>query len=100
MYVADDTRDLAGLILWASYTASDISDRPLNVLSVYARDDLATTIDDVDQHRSWLPTTTIYTEVEGNHWQFGHYSESQNQRPQSGVGVRRSLHPPKARPQQ
>lgn len=79
MYVAGNPGTLAGLILWASYPASDISDLPLATLSIYARNDLSTTPADISQHQSWLPADSTLVEIEGNHWQFGHYSEEQNQ---------------------
>ena len=82
MYAQTNANRLDGLILWAAYPAADISSPGLDVLSIYAHDDLNTTLGDISKHQDWLPENTVYVEIEGNHWQFGHFSDSQNQQPQ------------------
>jgi hypothetical protein len=83
MYASTQAQHLQGLVLWASYPAADISSQALNVLSVFARNDRSTTLQDIGDHKAWLPANTVYTEIQGNHWQFGHYSDGQNQQPQT-----------------
>ncbi|MCB1702503.1 MAG: hypothetical protein KDI14_16905 [Halioglobus sp.] len=83
MYARDNAAALKGLILWASYPPTDLSSQSLEVLSIYARNDLSTTVADIEQHKAQLPEGTIYTLIEGNHWQFGHFSDELNQQEQS-----------------
>jgi hypothetical protein len=70
------TREIKGLVLWASYPAStdDLSAWALPVLSVSAsRDGLATPAK-ITAARRRLPPTTMYQPIEGgNHAQFGSY---------------------------
>ncbi|MCX6086414.1 MAG: alpha/beta hydrolase [Caldiserica bacterium] len=70
------TREIQGLVLWASYPASsdDLSASALPVLSVSAsRDGLATPAK-IMAARLLLPPTTTYRPIDGgNHAQFGSY---------------------------
>jgi hypothetical protein len=70
------TREIQGLVLWASYPASsdDLSGSAFPVLSVNAsRDGLATPAK-IAAARVLLPPTTTYQPIEGgNHAQFGSY---------------------------
>jgi len=70
------TREIQGLVLWASYPASsdDLSGSAFPVLSVNAsRDGLATPAK-IAAARVLLPPTTTYRPIEGgNHAQFGSY---------------------------
>jgi hypothetical protein len=70
------TREIQGLVLWASYPASsdDLSASALPVLSVSAsRDGLATPAK-IMAARLLLPPTTTYWPIDGgNHAQFGSY---------------------------
>lgn len=70
------TREIQGLVLWASYPASsdDLSGSAFPVLSVNAsRDGLATPAK-IMAARVLLPPTTTYQPIEGgNHAQFGSY---------------------------
>ena len=70
------TKEVGGLVLWASYPASadELSTSFLPVLSVTAsRDGLATPAK-ITAARVLLPPTTIYSPIEGgNHSQFGSY---------------------------
>lgn len=69
--------DVAGLLLWASYPASDLSARTdLEVLSVSASNDGLATPDDIDASRDDLPPDSDFVVVEGaNHAQFGDYGD-------------------------
>jgi len=78
MYAAENAQRLQGLILWAAYPPADMRALPLAVLSVYAADDLNTTERDIEQHMAWLPAGAQYERIEGNHWQFGHFSDGMN----------------------
>jgi pimeloyl-ACP methyl ester carboxylesterase len=73
---------VAGLVLWASYPAGDLSRTGVPVLSVSGdRDGLATPAD-IDAARPLLPSATEYVVVEGGvHAYFGDYG------PQPGDGV-------------
>jgi len=65
-----------GLVLWASYPASndDLSESNLAVASISATFDGLTTEDDIEASRSLLPYDTIWYVIEGgNHAQFGWY---------------------------
>ena len=75
-YAADKPHGLDGLILWASYPASDISHLGIPVLSVYGRQDQMTTVHEVEQFMPLLPQHTRYVAVEANHWSFGHFDRS------------------------
>ena len=65
-----------GLVLLASYPASsdDLSQSPLQVLSIYASLDGLATSDQIDASRALLPADTTWIEIRGgNHAQFGWY---------------------------
>ena len=66
-----------GLIFWASYPLSDLSDRTdLAVTSVYGSEDALTTVSDVSADRPDLPPDTDYVLIEGAiHAHFGDYGE-------------------------
>lgn len=83
LYADKNTNALAGLIFWAAYPAADLSNSPIPVLSVFARNDLSTTPDEIAQNMHLLPGKTTYQEIAGNHWQFGDYSEALNKAPQT-----------------
>jgi dienelactone hydrolase len=85
MYARDNAPRLQGLVLWASYPAVDLSSLPLDVLSIYAQEDLSTTVQDISEHKAWLPEHTVYTPIKGNHWQFGHFSDKKNQQLQTST---------------
>lgn len=64
-----------GLVLWASYPASnnDLSDSGLKVLSIYGTLDMAG-LEPFDASRARLPADTTWVVIEGgNHAQFGDY---------------------------
>ena len=65
-----------GLVLLAAYPASsdDLSQSPLQVLSIYASLDGLATPDQIDASRALLPPETIWLKIRGgNHAQFGWY---------------------------
>jgi dienelactone hydrolase len=65
-----------GLVLLASYPASsdDLSQSPLQVLSIYAAQDGLATLDQIEASRTMLPPETTWIEIRGgNHAQFGWY---------------------------
>lgn len=80
-FAAQNPQKVQGLVLWAAYppSASDLSDAPLQVVSVYGSlDGLASTGKILASH-DLLPDTTRWVEIDGgNHAQFGWYG------PQSG----------------
>lgn len=74
-YVAKNPNEMAGLFLWASYSAenTDLSQlENLNVLSIYGTEDGS--VEALRQSRERLPDTVTWVEMEGaNHAQFGWY---------------------------
>jgi dienelactone hydrolase len=64
-----------GLVLWASYPASnnDLTDSASPVLSIYGTLDMAG-MEKFEESRALLPENTVWTVIEGgNHAQFGDY---------------------------
>lgn len=79
--LADDSR-VTGLVLFASYCASDISGLDIPVLQVLASNDGLIDSAAVDEARGLLPASAATTTIEGaNHASFGTYGE------QPGDGV-------------
>lgn len=79
--LADDPR-VTGLVLFASYCASDISGLDIPVLQVLASNDGLIDSAAVDEARGLLPASAATTTIEGaNHASFGTYGE------QPGDGV-------------
>lgn len=79
----DAEAPVVGLLLWASYPASDLSDSlTAQVLSVSASEDGLATPETIEASRSDLPPGTTFTVVEGaSHASFGDYG------PQPGDGT-------------
>lgn len=74
--------DADGLVLFASYCATDLSDSGAAVLSLSGSEDGLTTPQKVDDNRHLLPADTTFVEIPGaSHASFGHYG------PQSGDGT-------------
>lgn len=74
--------DTSGVILLASYCATDISTSTLPVLSISGSEDRLSTPEKIADARPLLPETATMREIEGaNHAGFGAYGE------QSGDGV-------------
>lgn len=75
-YALSHTKQIRALVLWASYPAAsdDLRGSGLLVSSIYATRDGLTTLADIEESRSLLPSDTIWVEIEGgNHAQFGDY---------------------------
>lgn len=74
--------DADGLVLFASYCSSDISDAGIPVLSISGPQDGLSTPQKIADAAPLLPTDAVFVEVEGaNHASFGDYGA------QSGDGV-------------
>lgn len=66
--------EVAGLILFASYCATDLSGSGLPVLSISGSNDLLSTPEKIGDAAPLLPTDATFVEIEGgNHAQFGNY---------------------------
>lgn len=75
--------EAVGLVLFASYCASDISAAELPVLSVAAQNDALSTPATIDENAALLPPDAQFVTIIGaNHASFGDYG------PQSGDGPR------------
>lgn len=75
--------DAAGLVLFGSYCAGDISDSGLPVLSIAAENDALSTPAIIAENAGLLPADAEFVTIEGaNHASFGDYG------PQSGDGPR------------
>lgn len=77
-FVKKQPQKLVGLILWASYPASndDLSKADLAVLSIYADQDALATMDKIQASRPLLPSNTQWVRIKGgNHAQFGWYGD-------------------------
>ena len=75
-YAYHNIQKLSGLILLASYPAqnNDLSDKEINVLSIYSSNDGITSLDKINDSRDNLPDDTGWVEINGgNHSQFGWY---------------------------
>ena len=69
---------VAGLVLWAAYPASNnsLADRASRVASIYATRDGLATGGKIDASRPLLPADTRFVSIEGgNHAQFGWYGK-------------------------
>jgi len=70
---------IQGLALWASFPSDDLSQRDLQVLSVWGALDSARDSMDSAQTRARLPADTRFVEIPGgNHEQFGYYTGQAN----------------------
>ena len=71
---AENQDDLAGLILLASYSTADLSNKDIPVLSIYGSEDQVIDATKVEEYRPMLPTNHIEIVIEGgNHAQCGNY---------------------------
>lgn len=82
-YASEEHDELYGLLLYAAYPASDMSDRTgLTVTSIFGTEDGLTTVDDIRASMADLPPDTLFVPVEGAvHAFFGDYG------PQAGDGT-------------
>lgn len=75
--------DAAGLVLFGSYCAGDVSDSGLEVLSIAGENDALSTPAIIDENAPLLPEDARFVTIEGaNHASFGDYG------PQAGDGER------------
>lgn len=82
-YAGNHLDTVDGLVLWASYPASnnDLSASGLQVLSVYGTKDMAG-MEPFDDSRVLLPADTIWAVLQGgNHAQFGDYGVQSGDNP-------------------
>ena len=75
-FAAGNSETIDGLALWASYPAgsNDLSQAPLQVVSIYGDQDGVSEMETVEASRPRLPAGTEWLLIEGgNHAQFGWY---------------------------
>ena len=73
-YASDHSERLSGVILLAAYSANDLKDKGLSVLSVYGSSDGVLNMDKYNDNRSNLPDDFKEVIIQGgNHCQFGSY---------------------------
>ncbi len=73
-FAGDAESQADGLVLWASFPASDLSGVPIAVASISGTMDGLSTPDDIEASRADLPKSSMFTAVEGaNHADFGDY---------------------------
>jgi hypothetical protein len=82
-YASKERDELYGLLLYAAYPASDMSDRTgLDITSIYGTEDGLATVDDIEASKANLPPDTLFVPIEGGiHAFFGDYG------PQAGDGT-------------
>ena len=81
-YAAAHEKDFDGLILLAAYSAKDLSQTTLRILSVYGSEDGVMNRESYEKNRANLPADTTEVVLDGGcHSQFGSYG------PQEGDGV-------------
>lgn len=84
MYAYHHKDKMKGLVLWASYPASnnDLSDSAMKVTSIYATLDGLATKEKINASRNLLPTDTTWVQIDGgNHAQFGWYGAQAGDNP-------------------
>ena len=82
-YAGSHIDNIEGLVLWASYPASnnDLSESGLKVLSIYGTLDMGG-MKPFDDSRALLPADTTWVVIEGgNHAQFGDYGPQPGDNP-------------------
>lgn len=74
-YASEEHDELVGLLLYAAYPASDMSDRTgLIVTSIFGTEDGLATVDDIRASMADLPPDTLFVPIEGGiHAFFGDY---------------------------
>ncbi|MEM7646495.1 MAG: alpha/beta hydrolase [Pseudomonadota bacterium] len=69
---------VGGLVLWAAYTSKwvDLSSLEIPVLSIFGDQDGLSTVEDIEENKSYLPDHTSYVKIKGgNHTWFGSYGD-------------------------
>ena len=81
-YTADHPDEVAGLVFWASYAATDLSTRDIAVLSTWGSlDASAARMSGAEAHAA-VPADAVFTEIPGgNHEQMGWYTGQPNDPP-------------------
>ncbi len=78
-YTADHVPPVEGLALWASFSATDLSAKPISVVSVYGSLDPGRERGFSAESKANLPPDTVYVEIPGgNHEQMGWYTGQPN----------------------
>lgn len=73
-YASKNADKLAGYFALASYPSSDLSNQPLNMLSIYGTNDEILNYDNYEKYKVNAPENAKYVEIEGgNHAFFGNY---------------------------
>jgi hypothetical protein len=81
-YTADHVPPVEGLALWASYSAADLSAKPISVVSVFGSLDAGRDKILSAESKANLPPDTVYVEIPGaNHEQMGWYTGQPNDPP-------------------
>lgn len=75
-YAYENAGQIRGVILLAAYSADDISNQKLDVLSIYGTEDKVLNMQNYEKYRNNLPADMTETVIEGgNHAYFGNYGE-------------------------
>ena len=81
-WVVKDPSRVEGVILFATYSAVDLSDTGLRVLEVYGSNDTAMNHENYEEAQSLLPADLTEVVIQGgNHAQFGEYGEQNGDSP-------------------
>ncbi len=81
-FVSSHPGAVNGLVLWASYSAADLANTEIEVLSIYGSLDAGLPTIRSDANLAKLPATTTYVEISGgNHEQMGWYTGQPNDPP-------------------
>lgn len=73
-YIAEHSEDYEGLVLLGAYSAKDLSDCNLSVLSIYGENDLVLSRDKLKESNARMPENfTEYCIVGGNHANYADY---------------------------
>jgi dienelactone hydrolase len=73
-YVQSNPSQAEGLVFWASYPDIDLSELPIQAVSVYATLDGLAEVETVEDSAARLPADAVFVAIEGgNHGQFGWY---------------------------
>ena len=81
-YMASHPDSVDGLVLWSSYSASDLSGQPVRVLSIYGSLDGGAATFTSPANRAKLPMDSTFIEIDGgNHEQMGWYTGQPNDPP-------------------
>ena len=75
-YSAQNDDKIDGLVLLAAYSMEDISDKEIDVFSIYGSEDGVLNMDNYEKYYENLPDDMVEIVIDGgNHAYFGHYGE-------------------------